>query len=167
MVKSRRFASACQSSVKATSARRPSVLTSRRNVVTCIACSPATRVTVPWLIPVGTALIPAAFAAAMVASGASVVATSTSPALRPAKASRTAPPTTLARPPARSMAANTPERPAFRRHAAPASDGRGAGFIGLSSVAGSLPGWQRPTGNDTAIFHPGRLINDFGAGPLQ
>ena len=59
MVKSRRAASSRQSVAKATVARRPSVLTSRRSVVTST-CRPAgCAVTVPWSIPVGMARMPA------------------------------------------------------------------------------------------------------------
>ena len=57
MVKSRRAASSFQSSVKATVARRPSVETSRRRVVISNGWPSLTAVTVPWSIPVGTALI--------------------------------------------------------------------------------------------------------------
>ena len=57
MVKSRRAASSFQSSVKATVARRPSVDTSRRSVVISNGWPSLTAVTVPWSIPVGTALI--------------------------------------------------------------------------------------------------------------
>ena len=64
MVKSRRAASAAQSSVKATVARRPSVETSWRSVVTSTTVPDETAVTVPWAIPVGIALIPACFEAA-------------------------------------------------------------------------------------------------------
>ena len=60
MVKSRRAASSARSSEKATVARRPSVATSRRKVVTSKGRPPAITVTVPWAMPVGTALSPAA-----------------------------------------------------------------------------------------------------------
>ena len=56
MVKSRRAASSSKSSVKATTARRPKVSTSRRKVVTSNGRPSATTVTVPCSMPVGTAL---------------------------------------------------------------------------------------------------------------
>ena len=70
MVKSRRAASAAQSSVKATVARRPSVSRSQRKVVTSTTVPDATAVTVPWAIPVGTALMPAASSRRTTSSGA-------------------------------------------------------------------------------------------------
>ena len=60
MVKSRRSASRRQSRPNATLARRPSVSTSSRNVVTSCGRPSATTVTVPCSMPVGTALKPAA-----------------------------------------------------------------------------------------------------------
>ena len=78
IVKSRRAASSAQSSVKATVARRPSVATSRRRVVTSTGVPAATAVIVPCAIPVGTALIRAASSRFTTSSGVSRVARSTS-----------------------------------------------------------------------------------------
>ena len=83
MVKSRRAASSRQSSVKATTARRPKVSTSRRKVVTSNGRPSATTVTVPCSIPVGTALSPAASASADTLSGRASVAMSMSATGRP------------------------------------------------------------------------------------
>ena len=78
MVKSRRAASCCQSAVKATTACRPSVSTSRRSVVISIPIPSTTAVTVPCARPVGTTLIPAACSAFITTSGGNGVARSMS-----------------------------------------------------------------------------------------
>ena len=82
IVKSRRAASARQSSVNATTACRPSVSTSRRRVVTSKPRPSATAVTVPCAIPVGTARISAACSASVTCSGVRGVARSISTTLR-------------------------------------------------------------------------------------
>src|SRR3569623_593514 len=98
MVKSRRAASSCQSSAYSTVARRPSVETSRRSVVISTLPSGSTAVIVPWSIPVGIGLMPAAASRKLTSSGGSGVAQSTSAASSPSSASRTAPPTQRALP---------------------------------------------------------------------
>src|SRR6478609_2208082 len=55
-----------------------------------------TSVMVPWSMPVGTLLMPAALARRITSSGRAVVAMSMSPGTRPSNALRTAPPTTRA-----------------------------------------------------------------------
>ncbi len=64
MVKSRRSASRFQSRPNRTVAWRPKVSTSSRKVVTSNGRPSITTVTVPWSMPVGTALKPAAVGAA-------------------------------------------------------------------------------------------------------
>ena len=93
MVKSRRAASARQSSEKATVARRPSVETSERKVVISTGWPSATAVMVPWAMPVGTALMRAFSSRATTSSGSKRVAKSRSLTGRPSRSSRTAPPT--------------------------------------------------------------------------
>ena len=95
------------SSEKATTAWRPKVSTSRRKVVTWNGRPAATTVMVPWSMPVGTGLRPAAFASATTASGRASVARSMSATGQPRRALRTQPPTKrMAWPPA-SIAAQT------------------------------------------------------------
>ena len=108
-MKSRRWASSAQSSVKATTARRPSVATSRRRVVISKGWPPEIAVTVPCSIPVGTAFSPAAFSASVTAWGESTVAMSMSLTGRPIRVLRTQPPTKRAQsvPPAASRASST------------------------------------------------------------
>ncbi len=74
-------------------ARRPSVATSRRSVVTSTGWPATTAVTVPWARPVGTALIRALPSRAITSSGVSRVARSTSLTGRSSRVSRTQPPT--------------------------------------------------------------------------
>ena len=93
MVKSRRAASASQSSVKATAAWRPSVSTSRRRVVISNTVPSTTAVTVPWASPVGITRTPRPSSSAATRSGVASVATSMSLTARPARLSRTQPPT--------------------------------------------------------------------------
>ena len=107
MVKSRRAASAVQSSVKATLARRPSVSTSTRSVVTSKRASPMTAVTVPCSMPVGMALMPAFSSSAMTLSGGSGVAMSMSTTGRWSTASRTQPPTKRTSAPSAARASTT------------------------------------------------------------
>src|SRR5882724_4187514 len=107
MVKSRRRASAAQSSVKATVAWRPCVSTSSRSVVTSCATWDEITVTVPCANPVGTAARPAARAASITCSGSAGVAISISTTGRPSSALRTAPPTARAAKPLAASASNT------------------------------------------------------------
>ena len=79
MVKSRRSASTTQSRPNATLALRPKVSVSSRKVVTSKGCASTTSVTVPWSIPVGTLLMPAALARRITSVGSAVVAISMSP----------------------------------------------------------------------------------------
>ena len=96
MVKSRRSASRTQSRPNATLALRPKVSVSSRKVVTSNGCDSTTSVTVPWSMPVGTHLMPAALARRTTSSGSAVVAMSMSPRGIFSSALRTAPPTTRA-----------------------------------------------------------------------
>ena len=91
----------------ATTARRPSVFTSRRKVVISNAAPRTTTVTVPWSIPVGMALNPAACAICITFSGRALVDISTSLSGRPSSALRTQPPTKYISCPAASTAAQT------------------------------------------------------------
>jgi hypothetical protein len=96
MVKSRRSASAIQSRPNATLALRPNVSVSSRSVVISNGCASTTSVTVPWSMPVGTLLMPAALARRITSWGNAVVAISMSPIGIFNSALRTAPPTTRA-----------------------------------------------------------------------
>jgi hypothetical protein len=107
-VKSRRSASSSQSSVKATTARRPSVSTSRRRVVSSYGRPSTIAVTVPCFRPVGTVLIFAAWSARITVAGGADTAMSMSmfPDVEPSTASRTQPPTKRASTPPAVSAAN-------------------------------------------------------------
>ena len=107
MVKSRRAASSSTLSEKATTARRPSVFTSRRKVVISCGAPPLTTVMVPWSIPVGIALRPAACASSITRSGCASVAMSISETGAPSSAFRTQPPTNSACAPAPVRVAQT------------------------------------------------------------
>src|ERR1700679_4051417 len=96
MVKSRRSASRAQSRPNATLALRPNVSVSSRSVVTSNGLPSTTSVTVPYSMPVGTLLMPAALARRMTSAGSAVVAISISPIGSFNSALRTAPPTTRA-----------------------------------------------------------------------
>src|SRR5262249_28940272 len=115
-------ASAFQSRPKRTVARRPSVSTSSRNVVTSKPRPSITTVTVPWSMPVGTALKPAASTRPITAGGSAVVATSNSLASRPSSASPTPPP---AAPPPRARGGAPGRPPAPAGSFGPGGRGRG------------------------------------------
>src|SRR5580698_7926832 len=93
MVKSRRAASSSQSSVKATTAWRPSVSRSRLRLVTSNGWPFTIAVMVPCSNPVGTVLIPALSSRRSVSSGGMGTAISTSSTGQPRSPLRTAPPT--------------------------------------------------------------------------
>ena len=107
MVKSRRAASAIQSSVNNTLARLPYVSTSTRSVVTSKWASSMTAVTVPWSMPLGTARMPALSKSSMTFCGESGVAMSMSRTGRLSTESRTHPPTNLTSVPSAVSAAIT------------------------------------------------------------
>src|SRR4051812_45839419 len=82
-----------------------------------------TSVMVPWSMPVGTLLMPAALARRTTSSGRAVVAMSMSPGKRPSSALRTAPPTTRASSPLALSSARTRAVPPAVSQGASASNG--------------------------------------------
>src|SRR6186713_891966 len=82
-----------------------------------------TSVMVPWSMPVGTLLMPAALARRITSSGSAVVAMSMSPGARSSSALRTAPPTTRASSPSALSSSRTRAVPPAINQGASASNG--------------------------------------------
>src|SRR5262249_55607507 len=126
----------------------------------------AMTVTVPWSMPVGTALSPACLASAITLSGSAVVARSTSLTGSPSNALRTAPPTARVSTPSPWSASSTANVCPRFNHSASAREGVAEPHSSRSVIIGCKPSVDS-AGLDDPILVARRMVGAAGLAPQK